>query len=136
MHDTDDYDPSAAIKTGVAAISAALADGASVLCHCQKGVSRSVCIVLAFLVACRGMSLLDALRLVRERRPVAYPRHAFLEALIALEVAYRPGTPPSLPADVVRALHRDPRPSLQPAQRLPSPAEPSLAGGGHASWGQ
>lgn len=45
-----------------------------VLVHCAAGKSRSAAVVVAFLVKHRGFSLIDALVLVREKRPRAYPQ--------------------------------------------------------------
>jgi len=55
------------------------------LVHCMRGVSRSVAIVLAYLVARERHSLADAWALVRERRVAARPNHSFVRQLIALE---------------------------------------------------
>ncbi|CAN8071766.1 unnamed protein product [Agarophyton chilense] len=54
------------------------------LVHCVAGVSRSVCVVLAFLVW-QGYSLARAWSLVRERRRGAAPNGAFWEQLRAWE---------------------------------------------------
>ena len=48
------------------------------------GASRSVAVVLAYLMAREGMALGDAWRLVKQRRPVARPNRGFAEQLIAM----------------------------------------------------
>ncbi|XP_050368977.1 dual specificity protein phosphatase 1-like [Argentina anserina] len=50
----------------------------SVLVHCFVGKSRSVTIVLAYLMKRHGMSLNEALEHVRSRRPRASPNASFL----------------------------------------------------------
>lgn len=42
----------------------------NVLVHCMAGVSRSVSLVIAYLMKYRGMRFEDALNLIRSRRPV------------------------------------------------------------------
>ena len=42
-----------------------LAAGGSVLVHCHEGKSRSVTLVASYLMAARGMSLADALEMIR-----------------------------------------------------------------------
>ena len=49
--------------------------------HCKEGVSRSVSLVLAYLVRDQDMKLRDAVRLVRSRRIIA-PNEGFLQQLI------------------------------------------------------
>jgi hypothetical protein len=78
----------------------------SVVVHCAMGVSRSASVVLAFLIRHRGMSLVDALALVRARRFVAYPNKGFLRSLRAFESQCRGGAPSSLPEEAVQ-LHKD-----------------------------
>lgn len=51
----------------------ALRDGGEVFVHCLEGVSRSACVVIAWLCARRGMTYDDAARLVGTARPVVDP---------------------------------------------------------------
>jgi hypothetical protein len=53
-----------------------------VLVHCQEGVSRSVTMVLAYLISRQGMTLGQAFKLVMGRRPVAHPHPALLWSLV------------------------------------------------------
>lgn len=53
-----------------------------VLVHCQAGISRSVTMVLAYLIEYRGMSLPDAFRTVASKRPSAYPHKNLLLSLV------------------------------------------------------
>lgn len=49
--------------------------------HCREGVSRSVSLVLAYLVRDQDMELKDAVRLVRSKREIS-PNEGFLQQLI------------------------------------------------------
>lgn len=55
-----------------------------VLVHCFMGVSRSATCALAFLMIKRGMSLTEALALVRSRRDI-HPNEGFLRQLQLLD---------------------------------------------------
>jgi protein-tyrosine phosphatase len=56
-----------------------------VLVHCQAGVSRSVSIVIAFLMASQKMTAAAALEHVRSRRPIANPNLGFMKQLLIFE---------------------------------------------------
>lgn len=60
-------------------------DGEIVLIHCSKGVSRSVSVFIAWLIAYRGMSLRDSLALVKERRSLSNPNMGFIKQLMTYE---------------------------------------------------
>ncbi|KAJ4458464.1 putative dual specificity MAP kinase phosphatase [Paratrimastix pyriformis] len=66
-----------------------LADAASangrVLVHCTAGMSRSITLVLAHLMQCWRMHLLDAWILVKTRHPLASPIIPFFQLLINFE---------------------------------------------------
>ena len=53
--------------------------------HCAAGVSRSTCIVLAYLVLHARMPLREAFALVTGARRAVWPNDGFMRALIALE---------------------------------------------------
>ncbi|CAH8314339.1 unnamed protein product [Eruca vesicaria subsp. sativa] len=59
--------------------------GGSVLVHCFVGKSRSVTIVVAYLMKKHGMSLNQALEHVKSIRPVACPNAGFIKQLQDLE---------------------------------------------------
>ena len=49
-----------------------------ILVHCAVGVSRSVSMVIAYLIIKKNMSYDEALKLVKEKRKVAFPNPAFV----------------------------------------------------------
>lgn len=53
--------------------------------HCNKGVSRSVAIVAAYLMKARGLSLEEALSTVKRKRPQAAPNAGFVRQLQRLD---------------------------------------------------
>ncbi len=57
-----------------------LRQGQRVLIHCAEGISRSCVIGAAYLYEC-GMSLEDAVALIRSRRPIVNPSPSLLRAL-------------------------------------------------------
>ncbi|XP_066467568.1 protein phosphatase Slingshot homolog 3 isoform X2 [Tiliqua scincoides] len=62
-------------------ISAAWAQGLRVLVHCKMGVSRSASTVIAYAMKEYGWSLEQALRHVKERRPIVHPNPGFMRQL-------------------------------------------------------
>jgi protein phosphatase slingshot len=66
-------------------IEEAHAANGKVLVHCVQGKSRSTSIVIAYLLRKRGMSLDDALALVKARRPIARPNAGFMKQLKIFE---------------------------------------------------
>ncbi|CAN8269612.1 unnamed protein product [Cochlearia groenlandica] len=59
----------------------AIESGGGVLVHCFMGVSRSVTIVVAYLMKKHGMSFTKAMELVKSRRPQASPNFGFVSQL-------------------------------------------------------
>ncbi|CAE7613545.1 MKP1 [Symbiodinium sp. CCMP2592] len=55
------------------------------LVHCRQGASRSVSIVLAYLVLKKRFELREAWRLVQSKRPVARPNGGYCRQLIRFE---------------------------------------------------
>ncbi|KIJ29272.1 hypothetical protein M422DRAFT_784322 [Sphaerobolus stellatus SS14] len=62
-------------------IQRALNSGGKVYVHCMMGVSRSVTVVVAYLMKSQGISLHDALAYVKSRRPIIRPNYGFMEQL-------------------------------------------------------
>ena len=56
----------------------------NVLVHCTAGVSRSVSIVVAYLMNEKNMSYEKAIDYVRKRRPIANPNPSFVQQLKTL----------------------------------------------------
>ncbi|AQM73370.1 dual specificity phosphatase [Noumeavirus] len=52
-----------------------------VLVHCMMGISRSTACVVSYLMLKKGMTFMDALSLVRRKRPCVSPNPGFLKQL-------------------------------------------------------
>lgn len=57
--------------------------------HCAMGVSRSGALVLAYLMICQGLLLVEAIIAVRLNRDIG-PNSGFLEQLRQLELSHSP----------------------------------------------
>ena len=86
LEDEKDEDVASAFAEASAFIEDARAGGGVVLVHCAAGISRSVSLVLAWLVGEERMQLRAALALVRRRRPFACPNEGFRLALARFEL--------------------------------------------------
>lgn len=60
-----------------------------ILVHCQAGISRSVTIVLAYLLIYQNMSLQESFLLVKSKRPNAGPNKGYMKQLGDLEKSLR-----------------------------------------------
>jgi len=61
-----------------------IADGRTqggILVHCQRGISRSSCTVIAYMMANKGYTFYDAADYVCEKRPVVCPNLGFIKQL-------------------------------------------------------
>jgi protein-tyrosine phosphatase len=74
--------PSNIITETTAFIHQQLQNDNQVLVHCRAGTSRSVTIVLAYLIEYTGMTLLEAFKTVVQKRPVADPHPELAYSLI------------------------------------------------------
>ena len=54
---------------------------ARVLVHCGEGISRSVAVVAAYLIAAHGWTPMDALQYIKSKRKVANPNFGFVQQL-------------------------------------------------------
>lgn len=66
------------LTRAVLVIDAAVKSGQKVLLHCSAGKSRSVSVMIAYLMIIKQMTFDGALALVQERRPIACPNEAFV----------------------------------------------------------
>ncbi|KAM4607471.1 dual specificity phosphatase 29-like [Polymixia lowei] len=64
----------------------ALKQNGKVFVHCAMGVSRSGALVLAYLMMCQGLPLVEAITAVRLNRDIA-PNSGFLEQLRQLDIS-------------------------------------------------
>ncbi|XP_062580889.1 dual specificity protein phosphatase 3-like [Saccostrea cucullata] len=65
-------------------IDEALKEKGTVYVHCQSGMSRSGSIVLAYLMIKKGMTVMDAVKHVRDKREI-FPNDGFLKQLCELD---------------------------------------------------
>jgi len=75
--DSESNDISVHFRTVTAFISRELKSGGKVLVHCVAGVSRSVSLILAYLMKYHGYSARDAYVMVRSKRTIARPNDSF-----------------------------------------------------------
>jgi hypothetical protein len=63
----------------------AIQNNGKVLVHCQKGVSRSVTIVAAYLISKKGYTYSKAINIMKEKRTCVNPNDGFREQLMEYE---------------------------------------------------
>jgi len=83
--DTPSSDLSAYFRSATSFIDNELRNGGKVLVHCVAGVSRSVSLILAYLIRFGGYSSLDAFLMVRSKRSIARPNDGFCMQLMDYE---------------------------------------------------
>eukprot|EP00270_Netrium_digitus_P018637 TRINITY_DN7117_c0_g1_i1.p1 TRINITY_DN7117_c0_g1~~TRINITY_DN7117_c0_g1_i1.p1 ORF type:complete len:208 (+),score=61.68 TRINITY_DN7117_c0_g1_i1:235-858(+) len=69
------------------AIDDARSHGRGILVHCLAGMSRSVTVVVAYLMKTKGMSFREALFYVKQRRAIAQPNSGFVRQLEQFEAS-------------------------------------------------
>jgi protein-tyrosine phosphatase len=69
------------LRRGAEAALPVLVSGGGVLCHCRAGVHRSVAMACCVLIA-QGSTAEEAMRLVKEKRPVADPSIWYIQRRI------------------------------------------------------
>jgi protein tyrosine phosphatase (PTP) superfamily phosphohydrolase (DUF442 family) len=73
--------PMPMLRRGAEAALPVLVSGGGVLCHCRAGVHRSVAMACCVLIA-QGSTAEEAMRLVKEKRPVADPSIWYIQRRI------------------------------------------------------
>lgn len=86
MDDVETEKLSKYIEDGMAFIAECVDQrGKVTLVHCMEGKSRSVSMVLGYLMKYRQMTLLDAYKLCKKQRHIIRPNKAFWKSLMAME---------------------------------------------------
>uniref|UniRef100_A0A8D0AY65 Dual specificity protein phosphatase n=1 Tax=Salvator merianae TaxID=96440 RepID=A0A8D0AY65_SALMN len=89
-HDSPTFDMSPYFQPAAEFIHKALSKtGGRILVHCAVGVSRSATLVLAYLMIYHHLSLVEAIKTVKDHRGII-PNRGFLRQLSALDGSLRP----------------------------------------------
>lgn len=88
--DVQDGEPPSEQQTleAVRWIAQKIGGGKKVFVHCHAGMGRSVTLAASYLIAC-GLTLQEALRLLKKRHPQTSPTKAQLDFLRSFESKYR-----------------------------------------------
>ena len=81
MHDSNTCEIKKYVWDAFDFINEAISKNCNVLIHCQRGVSRSSAIIIAYLIKFKNMSVKDAFWFVKKKRSVAFPNFSFMEQL-------------------------------------------------------
>ncbi|XP_015192384.1 dual specificity protein phosphatase 26 [Lepisosteus oculatus] len=83
-HDSPTFDMSVNFYPAAEFIHKALSSGGKILVHCAVGVSRSATLVLAYLMIRQNMTLVEAIKTVKDHRGII-PNRGFLRQLNGLD---------------------------------------------------
>ncbi|XP_003906064.1 dual specificity protein phosphatase 16 [Papio anubis] len=113
-------------------IEKAKASNGCVLVHCLAGISRSATIAIAYIMKRMDMSLDEAYRFVKEKRPTISPNFNFLGQLLDYEKKIKNQTGASGPKSKLKLLHlekpNDPVPAVsEGGQKSETPLCPPRA---------
>lgn len=104
-------------------IEKAKASNGCVLVHCLAGISRSATIAIAYIMKRMDMSLDEAYRFVKEKRPTISPNFNFLGQLLDYEKKIKSQTGASGPKSKLKLLHLE----------KPNEPAPAVSEGGQKS---
>ena len=88
IDDDDENDISQIFSECIDWIEEALSNDSKVIVHCWSGISRSVCVVLAYMIAKRGYTPEKALSTVMEKRPIIDPWKPYFQQLLRSSLQY------------------------------------------------
>nr|XP_007965890.2 dual specificity protein phosphatase 16 [Chlorocebus sabaeus] len=113
-------------------IEKAKASNGCVLVHCLAGISRSATIAIAYIMKRMDMSLDEAYRFVKEKRPTISPNFNFLGQLLDYEKKIKNQTGASGPKSKLKLLHlekpNEPVPAVsEGGQKSETPLSPPRA---------
>ena len=83
----------------------------TILIHCMAGISRSVTLTIAYLMAHFGMSMQDAYQFVKDKRPAISPNLNFMGQLVEFEKELQEH-PPSIKLDINEYLSSEEQKAL------------------------
>ncbi|KAL8271350.1 hypothetical protein Esti_004684 [Eimeria stiedai] len=98
----------------LAAMREALLRGRNVFVHCEKGISRSVAVCMAYLILYEGHTFRSSYYTLRRTRPIARPNLGFIQQLLDFEARVRGRAPQG--------------PSVSPLGRAPVGVTAKLSG--------
>lgn len=82
-------------------------EGKGVLIHCQAGVSRSATVVIAYLMKHTLMTVGDAYKFVKGKRPIISPNLNFMGQLLEFESDLNAGVTPRILVPRLRGIESD-----------------------------
>ncbi|KAG8513734.1 Dual specificity protein phosphatase 16, partial [Galemys pyrenaicus] len=103
------------LDTSVDFIEKAKASNGCVLVHCLAGISRSATIAIAYIMKRMDMTVDEAYRFVKEKRPTISPNFNFLGQLLDYEKKIKTQTGASGPKSRPKLLHLEKPPDPAPA---------------------
>ncbi|XP_004716270.1 dual specificity protein phosphatase 16 [Echinops telfairi] len=106
-------------------IEKAKASNGCVLVHCLAGISRSATIAIAYIMKRMGMSLDEAYRFVKEKRPTISPNFNFLGQLLDYEMKIKKQTGASGPKSKLRPVPAVSEGAQKSERSLSPPCAPS-----------